>query len=791
MVGKPIEAIQEGKKKRPLWKKVLAVILGVIFVGLVFGFIYINHLINQSLPQYEGEIALPLKSEVTVITDEKGVPHIKAENFEDLYKAQGFIQAQERMFQMELSRRQASGTLSEIIGEATISSDKYFRTLGLRRAAEKSYEIYDDETKQVLEWFSEGVNAYIEMAKENGTLPVEFKLLGFEPEPWTPIDSLTIGKYMAFDLGGHWERQAFNYYLLNEFSEEEAYELFPYYPEGRMNILEIGEIDIAASFKDAIIPEPFNGSNNWVISGEKSASGKPLLADDPHLGLGAPSIWYQMHLEAEDMNVSGVIFAGVPGIILGHNEHIAWGVTNTGPDVQQLYIEKRNPDNELEFLYEGKWEKATVIKEPINVKGQQTIDYEVIETRHGPVISEFAGESGKDAVLSLRWTALDATAELKAILAINRATNWEEFEKGLEDFHAPTQNFVFAAKDGTIVYKANGKIPIYEDGRDALLPLPGWEKENEWKGFIPFDELPKTVNPEKGFIATANNRVADQGYPYHISNVWAQPYRYERIHEVLDSKDKLTLEDMKQLQMDVVNLRAREFVPLFIDTLQQEELSESAQLALALLNDWDFTDDAELAQPLIFDRWMQNIETVLYEDISDDVIDLFTAKGQTTDELLRKGDESIWVNKAGGLTALLKQSLEMTIDELTEEYGKNIENWQWGDFHQVQFKHPIAGANKWLGYIFNANKPYPTNGSAYTPLAARANDEGNVNHGASWRFVIDLDDITTGYHIVAPGQSGHFKSDWYSDQAKDWVEGTYHATNIKEVDGLTLKLVPR
>ena len=789
-MSKPIEQIEMKKKKRPLWQKITLILLSIIAIAVVGGLIFVNSFVNKSLPQYEGEVAIPLTSEVTVITDEKGVPHIKANNLQDLYTAQGFVQAQERMFQMELSRRQASGMLSEVIGEATVNNDKYFRTLGLRRAAERSYEIYDEDAKQVLQWFSDGVNAYIDMAKENGTLPVEFTLLGFEPAEWTPIDSLTIGKFMAFDLGGHWERQAFNYYLLNEFSEDEAYELFPYYPEGRMDIIEKTEIDIAASFKDAIIPEPFNGSNNWVISGEKTASGKPLLADDPHLGLGAPSIWYQMHLEAEDVNVSGVIFAGVPGIILGHNDHIAWGVTNTGPDVQQLYIEKRNPENELEFLFEDEWEEATVISEPIKVKGGEVIDYEVIETRHGPIISEFAGDSGEDTVLSLRWTALDPTTELQAILAINRATNWEEFEKGLEDFHAPAQNFVFASLDGTIAYKANGKIPIYEDGTDALLPLPGWEKQYEWKGFIPFDELPKVINPEKGFIATANNRVVDESYPYHISNVWAQPYRYERIYEVLVENDSLTLDDMKALQMDAVNLRAREFVPLFTEALQQADLSDVEKQALELLSEWDFTDDREFAQPLIFDRWMNKIEEILYEEISEDTINLFSAKGQTTDELIRKGDESLWITKQGGLGNVLKQSLQATISELQDEHGKNIEKWSWGDFHQVQFRHPVGSANKWLSYIFNANKPIPTDGSAFTPLAARANAEGNVNHGASWRFVIDLADISTGYHIVAPGQSGHFKSDWYSDQAEEWVEGIYHATNIFEVEGKTLTLVP-
>lgn len=321
------------KKNRFSKKKILLSIFGFIVILGLAAFLFVNGYINKSLPITEGTVELSvLENEVTVITDEDGVPHIQADNARDLYIAQGYIQADRRMFQMELSRRQASGMLSEVIGEDAVNQDKYFRTLGLRRAAEESYEVYSEESIEVLEDFATGVNAYIEEAKANNSLPIEFKLMGFEPEEWTPVDSLTIGKFMAFDLGGHWEQQAFNYYLLNEYDEEKAYELFPAYPENRPAIIKEEELlDIAASFEDAIIPHPFNGSNNWVVSGDKTASGMPLLADDPHLGLATPSIWLQMHLESEEeLNVSGVIFAGVPGIILGHNDQIAWGVTNTG-----------------------------------------------------------------------------------------------------------------------------------------------------------------------------------------------------------------------------------------------------------------------------------------------------------------------------------------------------------------------------------------------------------------------------------------------------------------------------
>lgn len=789
------EIINKGQKKRLTKRKLFLFIIGGIILVLLCMLLFANIYLNRSVAQVKGTINLPiLQDEVTVLTDSHGVPHIRAQNEQDLYIAQGYVQAQHRIFQMELSRRQASGTLSEVVGEAAVNQDKYFRTLGLRRAAEASYEIYSEESKQVLNWFADGVNAYIEDAKIANRLPIEFQLMDAEPAEWTPIDSLTIGKFMAFDLGGNWEQQAFNYYALSRFSEEKAYELFPVYPENRPTIIQDEEIDIAKSFEHAVIPHEFNGSNNWVVSGEKTASGEPMLANDPHLGLATPSIWLQMHLQTDNLNVSGVIFAGVPGIILGHNEDIAWGVTNTGPDVQQLYLEKQNPEAPNEFLFEDEWEEAEVIPEPIHVRDGETIDYEVVVTRHGPVISEFAEESGWGTVLSLRWTALEPTTELEAILEMNKATNWQEFEKGLEKFLVPAQNFVFAAKDGTIAYKANGNIPLYKNPGDALLPLEGWLAENELNEYIPFDELPTVVNPEKGYIATANNKVVGDDYPYHISNVWAQPYRYERISEVLEERDKLTIEDMQNLQMDQMNLQAREFVPSFLQLIEDNDLSENEEAALEIIASWDYEDDAGEAAPLIFHQWMYEVENVLYSGHSgfpSSMMNMFTARGQTTDKIIRKGivgEESIWLDENGGLEYVLIESLTQAVQKLEVEFGEDFSAWKWGDFHQVEFRHPLSSIHPVLEFFFNRKDPLPIGGSAITPMAAAHNrDTGEVEHGAPWRFVIDLANIETGYHINGPGQSGHFRSDAYHDKINDWVNGMFYETRLNEEEGKVLR----
>src|SRR5690606_29265736 len=581
-----------GKVKNKRWLKWLLGVLGVLITIAVAALIFVNVYIGKSKPLIEGEAAVAiLDSNVTVVRDDIGVPHIRAETDADLYRAQGYVQAQDRMFQMDLSRRQASGRLAEVIGADAVDTDKFFRTFSLRDAAEKSWDGYDAEAKQVLEWYAEGVNAYMEEAKESGDLSFEFALLGFEPEEWTPVDSLTIGKFMAYDLGGHWNTLAVRHWALNEFPEDKARELFIEYPEDAPAILAANkqsQVKVAGEFDASVIPPEFNGSNNWVVSGDKTASGKPLLADDPHLGLSTPSIWYQMHLESPEQNVSGVIFAGIPGIILGHNEEIAWGVTNVGPDVQDLYIETPNPDDPTQFQYEGKWEQAEVRDEPIKVKDGKTEAFEVLVTRHGPVVSNVLYEDeDPGAVFSMQWTALEPTLELQAVLNFNKASNWEEFELALEDFQAPAQNFVFAATDGTIAYKANGRIPIRKTG-DGQLPVPGDSADYGWEGYVPFDELPTVVNPESGFIATANNEVVDDSYEYHITDFWAQPYRYERIAEVLDANDQLTAKNMMDLQMDQKNLYAAEFLENMIETVRNE--SSDHEEIFDLLAGWDQFD---------------------------------------------------------------------------------------------------------------------------------------------------------------------------------------------------------
>lgn len=777
--------------------KVLLSIVGAIGVLLIGAFIFLNMYIGKSKPVISGEVGVSiLDDEVIVTRDGAGLPHIEAESDADLYRAQGYIQAQDRLFQMDLSRRQASGRLAEVVGEAAIDTDKHFRTFSLRAAAEASYDGYSDEAKEVLRLFAEGVNAYREEAIDKGKLPYEFKVLGYTPEPWSEIDSLTIGKFMAYDLGGNWDTLAVRHWALNHLDEEKAKELFIEYPEDARSIIEANlqtPVQVAGQFDADLLPHEFNGSNNWVVSGDKTKSGFPLLADDPHLGLSTPSIWYQMHLKSPEQNVGGVIFAGVPGIILGHNEDIAWGVTNVGPDVQDLYIEQPNPDDPTQFLYDGEWEKAEVRDETISVKGQEDIPFEVIVTRHGPIVSDIVfKEEVPDAMFSMQWTALEPTLELEAVMQMNKANDWESFEKALENFHAPAQNFVFASPDGTIAYKANGRIPLRKLG-DGQLPVPGDSSEYGWEGYIPYDELPRVVNPDEGFIATANNEVVGAEYPYHITKFWAQPYRYERIAEVLESGNQFTAEDMMALQLDVKNLYAAEFLPSLIESVRAKDVDGKYEEALEILAAWDQFDDVDEAAPLIFHKLMKELPLILFEaEMPTDVYAMMPGKGQITDQLLRvgfAGESSAWLDEYGGVDEWVFDAFEQSMAKTTEEFGKNLSKWRWGDFHQVAFPHPLSSASSVLAKFLDPKKQ-ELGGSNITVQAAAFKEDGTVNHGAPWRFVADLEDLSTTYQIVGPGISGHMKSKWFHSAAEDWVQGNfYESVLIGEVEnGKVLKL---
>ena len=772
-----------------LFKRILCILFALVL--LLTGGLYL--LLRRSLPQTEGSVKLSiLEAPVEVYRDDNGVPSLIAANELDVYRAQGYVHAQDRLFQMDLARRQASGMLAEVIGPAALDNDKKFLTFSLRRAAEASLAAYSAHGRAILEAYAAGVNAYIDQAIQKHALPYEFTLLGYQPAHWSPADSLVIGKYMAYDLNYCYDYAAFNSWALTHLGEDALRDLLPedfYQNPDNVELLRLNQsVTAKIDRRAALLPRPNeeNGSNNWVLAPSKTTTGQALLADDPHLDLGTPSIWYQMHLKTPDMDVAGVIFAGIPGIILGHNQDIAWGVTNVGPDVQDLYIERVNPDNPRQLEYDGAYYDAEVVEHSIKVKGQPDESFTLLYSRHGVIIDELVKPLDSAYRYAMQWTALEATRELEAIININHAKNWEEFETALLDFKAPAQNFVFADKKGNIGFKANGNVPIRKKGT-AALPVPGYLSEYGWEGYVPFDQLPRIVNPESGYIHTANTKTITD-YPIFLSNTWAQPYRYNRIGEVLSEDRKLSAEDMMALQMDYKNLHAAEFLDQML-----AKTTEMPDAIRSMLQEWNRYDDKEQAAPLVFDTWMRVLRRTLYAaHMPEEVYAFMPSKPYLTDRILRnvldKGQRSYFVEAAGGIESLLNRSLQDALQTISDKYGKEPGEWKWGKHHYSQFLHPIGKSSQILGFFLNSAAA-PVHGSAVTVRASRQTDAGHVNNGASWRFVYDFQS-QTGHHIVAPGQSGHFLSPYYSNQVSDWNEGSYNikdTQNISQAHRLTLE----
>src|SRR5579883_2219627 len=543
------------------WQKTAATAAGV--AGLVGGAYYL--FMHRPLPKTRGKLHLAeLHEPVEIVTDRYGVPHIYANNEDDLYLAQGYVHAQHRLWQMELNRRIGSGRLAELFGEIALEPDRFARRLGLHRAAAAAVRTLPPHSARILDAYARGVNAFISSHRTN--LPLEFTLLRLTPAPWQPADTMQWSKMMGWNLGGNWETELIRARLVARLGPERAAKLETGYDPSHPLIIppgvsykgtNLGLLEQYATLRQLSGFGLLGASNNWVVDGSMTITGKPILCNDPHLGQTAPSIWFECHLVAGEIDVVGATFPGAPGVIIGHNRHVAWGVTNAISDVEDLYIEKFNPQNPIQYEYKGQWEEAEVIREEIRVKGRaEPLIEEVRITRHGPILTsmpnpqsaetaEAAGSNGHNPVpaelpLALRWTGLQQCHILSSIPKLNRATNWEEFREAMRDWDVPPQNVIYADKEGNIGYIMAGAIPIRAQGQ-GLLPSPGRTGEYAWVGYIPFDELPQTYNPEQHFIVTANNRVVDDNYPYYITNEWLNGYRAQRIRDLLTSKGKLAL----------------------------------------------------------------------------------------------------------------------------------------------------------------------------------------------------------------------------------------------------------
>ncbi len=768
------------------------VVLAVAVAG--GGYAYLQ----RSLPQAEGTLRLPgLKAEITVLRDTWGIPHIYAASVDDAMFALGFVHAQDRLWQMEMNRRIGAGRLAEVLGPRALETDKFLRTLGVRRAAQASLRGLDPETRVTLEAYAAGVNAFLATGP---VLPPEFWLLRVEPQPWMPADSVAWTKMMAWDLGGNWKNEVLRMRLAKNFSLARINEFLPPYPgDTPPRIPELQELYRAlgvdtvqlAQGAERLAAETSNylvegaGSNNWVVSGERTVSGKPLLANDPHLGLTAPPVWYFAHLVAPGLNAIGATLPGVPAIVLGRNQRIAWGFTNTGPDVQDLYIEKlegdgkyRAPDGPRSF---------EMLRETIRVRGADDVQLTVRRTRHGPVISEVSKSAGAVTppghALAFAWTALaDDDRTMQSALKLARAGSWLEFLAAAEDFHAPQQNMVYADVDGNIGFIAAGRVPLRKPDNDlgGLAPAPGWLAKYDWDGYLPFGALPRVLNPRKGAIVTANHKVVPPGYSHFITAEWQPPYRAERIEAMLGAEAKHSVSSFARMQADAASLAVRELLPHLKATRPK---SETARRALVRLAAWDGTMAKNMPEPLIVVAWWRELTRAIYADELGEAFRLnWRPRAVFVANVLADRDgQGHWCDTVGTparetCAEVLSRSLEAALTDLRNRFGDDVDRWRWGAAHTARHEHRPLGRQKWLAPLFDIT--VPSAGDAYTVNVGRSDffneAEPFVNrHSASLRAIYDLGDLDKSVFIHSGGQSGNPLSPHYAAFSAAWAKSEY------------------
>jgi penicillin amidase len=781
---------------------VLAVILLLLIAVPLSGYLWAR----TSLPQTTGRASVAgLDGRVEIVRDRWGVPHIFASSDHDAFMALGYVHAQDRLWQMEMNRRIGAGRLSEVLGAATLDIDKFQRTMGYYRAAEGDYAALNERSRMALDAYAAGVNAWL---GEGHTLPPEFLLLGVTPEPWRPTDSLVWEKMMSWDLGGDYDMELLRLRLGLALGPERAAQLLPPYPEDGINILSADAFQVAADELlriDRSLQMDFGlggreiGSNNWVVAGSRTATGLPMLADDPHLSASIPSIWYLAELQGDQIHAIGATFPGLPAIVIGHNERVAWGVTNVGPDTQDLYIERINPANPNQVEVNGTWEDMAVFEEQIVVAGEdQPLRWAARATRHGPLISDVATTS---TPLALRWVALEqGDTTMDAFMGLNYAANWDEFVAALRLYMSPSQNFVYADVDGNIGYYAPGRIPIRVEGHDGMLPVPGWDGSAEWQGYIPFDRLPHTFNPPEGFVATANNRVVGEEYPYLLSNDWAPPFRAQRITQLIEEfseGDKISLDDMAAIQGDRKSLQVPDLLPFLLSV---EPSGERQTQAVAYLRGWDGEMAPDSVAAAIYQAWMLHLERALFEDdlrgeLFDDMATranpLFLSNVLSDEVLSSAWCDNVLTVGVESCEEAAQSALDNALQDLATRAGDNMALWRWDKIHITQYPHSPFSEVAYLKPLFH--RSIGNGGDRYTVNVAPVNLETpyDQTHVPGYRHLVDLADLQASRFVQTTGQSGNVLSSHYDDLVRlhrdvQYLPMAFGRTAV-EGDSLTLE----
>lgn len=762
---------------------------------------------KSSLPKVNGRITIEgIDQSVEVIRDQWGIPHIYGKTLNDTLFAQGFVHAQDRLWQMELNRRTARGRLSELFGPMALDTDRAARTFGWDRLGRGDYKNLDETTRSAIDAYTAGINAFLTQPGRKN--PVEFMLLGITPEPWQIEDSMAFSRLMFWQLSHAWYSEIVRAKLVAEVGAEKAAEWEPHYPAQNPIILpkgvEFNRLNPIGGL--AGVDNPFmrrgQGSNCWVISGKKSSTGKPYLCNDMHLVLTLPTIWYEAHLIGGSMNVTGVTMPGIPFVLVGHNEKISWGITLAFTDCEDLFIEKFEDGTNRYQTPEG-WEEARIVEEIIKIKKSPDYIEKILHTRHGPVISDVVGFS--DQKVAVQSMALQPTKGLKAWHLLNHAGNWDQFVDAMELVNATQLNIGYADVDGNIGYWVTGAHPIRGKG-DGRFPVPGWDSAYDWKGVVPFNEMPHALNPESGYVLTCNHKIIPNDYPHHLGDVWMNGYRARRLSELLGSSDKLNPNDFSRMQMDVKCLSALDFIKA-LDGFSPEDAT--LQSLLGRLRQWDGSLSVESFEGAVYEVFRYStirnlLEPVLGKDFTNHVLGiafnpiLLTDHeyfGYDTVSLIRMLDneKSWWIEKAGGKEALLTKSLVETIDYLNNRLGLDMDQWKWGSLHQITFGHAI-GSQKPLDKVFNRG-PYPIGGDTDTPLQSAISPDNPYDNklwSPSVRFIMDMNDLSKSVCVTPVGQSGQVGSKHYDDFIPDYLNGRYHPmlfTRKQVEDNQSAKLV--
>ena len=779
---------------RPGW--LFWLMLVVLFIlGTLGGYAF--YLAHSALPQLDGRVQVSgLSAPVTVTRDGHGVPTIEASTLEDLFFAQGYVTAQDRLWQMDMMRRFGAGELSEILGEDTLKIDREQRILGFRAAARKSIEMASPREHTFFEAYALGINAYIAQARQH--LPIEFRILKYAPKPWTPEDSVVIANQMVKDLNYHYFFDALarekilaklgpeltaDLYVNRSFHDRPPTVMREDLSEPNSNSNNSDEDDDDEDSPDNavtwnpvppdVFPEslPVIGSNNWVVSGTHTVTGKPLLSNDMHLGHQMPNLWYEAHLRSGNFDVAGVTLPGMPFVIVGHNQRIAWGFTNVGPTVTDVYIENFNPQGA--YQTPGGWVQPEHRVEVIHVKDKPDVTVDVKSTRHGPMVTELV--PGESRNLALRWTLYDGLHI--PFFDVDSAQNWDELTKAFSRLDAPGQNVVYADVDGNIGYHATGKVPIRAAG-DGSLPASGADNAHEWISYIPFDKLPNTYNPPSGVIGTANGRISPDAYPNSVSMEWEAPWRTARIYHVLESGRQFSAADMLALQTDVQSepdLFAAERFVYAVD--HASKASTRAKQAADLMRSWDGRMLATSAAPSITEKSIQELSWLLLEPkLGGAPSDPEQVEAVLSWKTYRWEMRSVWLenillhrpkrwlpDKYPNYEELLAAAVEAAVTD--SHAPKDLASWRWGAVNTVQIQHPIFGRIPLLRH-WSGPGLQEQSGSGYTVKAVGA------HHGPSERFTADLADLDHSTLNVVTGQAGNFLSPYYMDQWKAWYGGT-------------------